>query len=743
MKAVKRMMSTKTFPISALPLPPRSQLLIHNLIPDTYTPSVEELREKVQKETPSLQRRARLLPPSSHYSHVAPFPVSFPYVIEPPVPASDDNGAYIEKWLAERESTTPNPSSSKHPNSPLRIYTNDVRKDRLDLIGISETGLRDCVPHLDVGDAFAILGAPSLSDEYADEGDPTPSDKPEIVAAREELIDILSGHSTLMSPPERESPNATPFAPWSLRYSGHQFGSFAGQLGDGRAITVHVTPHPNDSNTVYELQLKGAGRTPFSRSADGLAVLRSSIREYLCSEAMQALRIPTTRSLTLISLPELTVRRETVETGCILTRMAPSFIRIGCFEAFNPPADMYFFGGGQQKTDYEGLRVLGEWVAHQVLKLPIQKGEAWGQKLIEEVAKRNAEMVAAWQAYGFMHGVINTDNVSILGLTIDYGPYAFMDVFDPSHICNHTDEEGRYAYKFQPNMIVYALRALLNALAPVLGAEADSGGAAVSEGWTEDVKPERLEQWKKRGLEYRSEVERIVQQTSADEYGRLMRKRFGLRNQHKSDESRIFAPFLDILEGQQLDFHSTFRTLCSFKPSMFVKIEPSESTLDESKGKEKASGVPALSDELHTFISKLLSGTPEPENLDHGAATQTWLPWLEAYAARIREERSDWSEVPDDKLDEARKAEMLSVNPRFVLRQWLLEDVIKRVERDSEGGKRVLAKVMHMACNPFEPWGAEDSEDPDEELTKEDLAERRYCGLGDKKMLGFQCSCSS
>ncbi|KAF9048545.1 hypothetical protein BJ165DRAFT_1460470 [Panaeolus papilionaceus] len=740
-KAVKRVMSTKTFPLSALPLPPRSQLLIHNLIPDTYTPTVEEFREKVQKETPSLQRRARLLPSSSHFSHVAPFPVPFPYDIEPPVPAAEDKGAYIEKWLAEREATKLSPPSKEHPNAPLRIYTSDTRKDHLDLIGISETGLRDCVPHLDVGDAFAILGAPSLSDEYSDEGNPTPSTLPEVVAAREELIDILSGHSVLMSPPERESPNATPFAPWSLRYSGHQFGSFAGQLGDGRAITVHVAPHPKNNDLLYELQLKGSGRTPFSRSADGLAVLRSSIREYLCSEAMEALRIPTTRSLTLVSLPQLPVAREREETACVLTRMAPSFIRIGCFEAFNGPTNMFFFGGGQQKPDYEGLRVLGEWVAHQVLKLPIEKGEAWGQKLIAEVARRNGEMVAGWQAYGFMHGVINTDNVSILGLTIDYGPYAFMDVFDPFHICNHTDESGRYAYKYQPNMIVYALRALLNALAPVLGAEAESGGAAVSEGWTEDVKPEKIEEWTKKGLEYRSEVERIVQQSTADEYGRLMRKRLGLRKQEKTDETRIFAPLLDILEGQKLDFHSTLRTLCSFKPSMLIKVEPTESTLNLSQGNETS--MPALSDELYTFISKLLSATPEPENLDHGAATGTWLPWLEAYASRINDDRSEWSEVPDDKIDDARKAEMLGVNPRFVLRQWVLEDVIRRVERDHEGGKRVLAKVMHMACNPFEPWGAEDSEDPEEGLSEEEKAERRYCGLGDKKMLGFQCSCSS
>jgi uncharacterized protein YdiU (UPF0061 family) len=193
---------------------------------------------------------------------------------------------------------------------------------------------------------------------------------------------------------------------------------------DCRTI-VDVTPHPSKSNVTYELQLKGAGRTPFSRNADGLAVLRSSIREYLCSEgtliihimptltlyetAMQALRIPTTRALTLISLPALPVQRELVETACVLTRIAPSFIRIGNFEAFNGPTNMFFFGGGQQKPDWDGLRLLGEWVAHNVLKLPVEPGKSWGSELVLEVARRNATMVAGWQAYGFMHGVINTD----------------------------------------------------------------------------------------------------------------------------------------------------------------------------------------------------------------------------------------------------------------------------------------------------------------------------------------------
>jgi hypothetical protein len=166
--------------------------------------------------------------------------VSFPYDIEAPVdrPPNAPNG-YIEEWLSERETLHLQAPSASHPDAPLRKYISKGRDQPLELIGISETAVRDCVPHLEVGDAFAILGTPTLSSEFDDEGDPQPSDFPKVVDARQDLIDVLSGHSTLMSPPLAEAPpDSTPFAPWSLRYSGHQFGSWAGQLGDGRAISI-------------------------------------------------------------------------------------------------------------------------------------------------------------------------------------------------------------------------------------------------------------------------------------------------------------------------------------------------------------------------------------------------------------------------------------------------------------------------------------------------------------------------
>ncbi|KAJ7593070.1 hypothetical protein C8J56DRAFT_1013273 [Mycena floridula] len=685
------------FAISALPLPAQSLLLTQQL---TVDPNTTDFKTSL-KSKPSIQRRSRLLQPQSHFSLVSPFPHPFPYDIQPPEDGDpvEDKSQYIEKWLADREAVHEEGPASENG---LKKYVARNRDQRQILIGLSETGLRDCLPHLEIGDALTLLGSPSLLPAAIDEAEPTPSPSEQHRLVREELINVLSGATMLMS---------DTFAPWSLRYSGHQFGTWAGQLGDGRAVSILVTPHPSDPELTYELQLKGAGRTPFSRSADGLAVLRSSVREYLCSEAMHGLSIPTTRSLSLISLPDLPVAREKMETACIMTRMAPSFLRIGSFEAFNPPSNVFVFGGGQQKAHWDGLRILGEWVSRHVLKLGLAHDEPWGKALILEVARRNARMVAGWQAYGFMHGVINTDNVSILGLTIDYGPYAFMDVFDPFHICNHTDESGRYAYRYQPNMIIYALRALLNSLAPLIGAEAEHG-KTVSAGWGDDVSTEKLDEWRKKGLELvQDDLEKEAQELMSVEYGRLLRKRLALRRQEPTDETNFSRPLLDIMAEQKLDFHITFRTLTRFKPSL----------LEDDSG-------------LQALITDLLNNSAD-ESLDHTSATKSWMTWLEKYASRIDSEKAEW------KSEAEREGAARGANPRFVLRQWVLEEVIAKFDHDVETGKRVLAKVLHMACNPFEAWGGEDSEE--EDMDAEEKEERRFCGPGAKQMLGFQCSCSS
>ncbi|MGE4337403.1 MAG: YdiU family protein [Pigmentiphaga sp.] len=244
--------------------------------------------------------------------------------------------------------------------------------------------------------------------------------------------------------------------PLAAVYSGHQFGVWAGQLGDGRALLLGEVEGPGGR---FELQLKGSGLTPYSRMGDGRAVLRSSIREHLASIAMHGLGIPTTHSLALIAAED-PIRRETLETAAIVTRVAPSFIRFGSFQHW------------AARGDLGSLRILLDHVLeHHYPECRESTLEATVERLLREVVARTARLMAQWQAVGFMHGVMNTDNLSILGLTLDYGPYGFMDGFDANHICNHTDTAGRYAWNVQPAVAHWNLYRLAEALRPLLADE--------------------------------------------------------------------------------------------------------------------------------------------------------------------------------------------------------------------------------------------------------------------------------
>lgn len=240
--------------------------------------------------------------------------------------------------------------------------------------------------------------------------------------------------------------------PLASVYSGHQFGVWAGQLGDGRAILL------GETTTGWEVQLKGAGLTPYSRMGDGRAVLRSSIREFLCSEAMHALGIPTTRAL-CVTGSDAPVRREEVETAAVVARVAKSFLRFGHFEHFSYNEQ---YAQLQQLADYTIDRYYPECRGSDKFA-----GNPYAL-LLERVSERTAVMVAHWQAVGFCHGVMNTDNMSMLGLTIDYGPFQFMDGYHPGHICNHSDTSGRYAFNKQPNIAYWNLYALGQALLPLI-----------------------------------------------------------------------------------------------------------------------------------------------------------------------------------------------------------------------------------------------------------------------------------
>ncbi len=242
--------------------------------------------------------------------------------------------------------------------------------------------------------------------------------------------------------------------PCATVYSGHQFGQWAGQLGDGRALLLGGV---DTAKGYFELQLKGSGRTPYSRGADGMAVLRSSIREFLCSEAMAGLGVATTRALALGSSPQ-GVMRENIETAAVVLRTAPSFIRFGHFEHFAAAGNAEAV---QQLVDF----VCQHYYPHAAaLALP----EARAVAMLDEVCQRTAQLMAQWQSFGFCHGVMNTDNMSILGLTLDYGPFGFLDTFDAHHICNHTDQQGRYAYARQPQVAHWNLGCLAQALSTVV-----------------------------------------------------------------------------------------------------------------------------------------------------------------------------------------------------------------------------------------------------------------------------------
>ncbi|MGA9520184.1 MAG: YdiU family protein, partial [Myxococcaceae bacterium] len=294
---------------------------------------------------------------------------------------------------------------------------------------------------------------------------PTPVSAPRLVAWSREVMDMLgldqgtleSAESVRVLSGNSLWPGMVPYA---ANYGGHQFGHWAGQLGDGRAIVLGELLAPD--GTRHELQLKGAGPTPYSRRADGRAVLRSSIREFLCSEAMHHLGVPTTRALSLVATGDEVIRdmfydgHPEAEPGAIVCRVAPSFLRFGSFELCASRGDVALL---KQLADYT--------VTHFFPELGEPSKDTWAA-FFREVARRTAKLIAHWQAVGFVHGVMNTDNMSILGLTIDYGPYGWVDDFDPSWTPNTTDaERRRYRFGNQPSIGLWNVERLGVALLPL------------------------------------------------------------------------------------------------------------------------------------------------------------------------------------------------------------------------------------------------------------------------------------
>ena len=505
--------------------------------------------------------------------------------------------------------------------------------------------------------------------------------------------------------------------PWAQCYGGFQFGSWAGQLGDGRAISLFESTNP-ETKIRYELQLKGAGKTPYSRFADGKAVLRSSIREFVVSEYLNALGIPTTRALSLTLCPKANVARERMEPGAIVCRFAQSWIRLGTFDLMRSRGDRNLI---RKAATYVAEDVFGGWDklpaalpadtkdAHLDPSRGVEKDELQGKegeeqnrfaRLYREVVRRNARTVGMWQAYGFMNGVLNTDNTSIYGLSIDYGPFAFMDNFDPAYTPNHDDHMLRYAYRAQPSIIWWNLVRLGESFGELIGSgERIDNDVFIEKGVEEDFAPVLIKR-----------AEAIIDQAGDEykavfmsEYKRVMTARLGLKTQKESDFDGLFSEILDTMEALELDFNHFFRRLSSVKLSDIGSEESRKTTANRFFHNEGVTGL----------------------NEDESSGREKVGKWLESWRERIIE---DWGE--EEAADSEREKAMKAVNPNFVPRGWVLDELIDRVEKKKE--REILSGIMQMTLEPFkDSWEWNEQE------------EKKYCGDVPRFRRAIQCSCSS
>ncbi len=410
--------------------------------------------------------------------------------------------------------------------------------------------------------------------------------------------------------------------PIAMRYGGHQFGNWAGQLGDGRAMLLGDV---EVANKRYRLQLKGAGPTPYSRSADGNAVLRSSIREHLMSEAMHHLGIPSTRSLSLVLSGEEVWRdmlydgNAAYEKGAIVCRVSESFIRFGSFEILTANGE----------TD--NLKELADYVISSHYKEIKSTGKQKYLDFLEAVSKRTLHTVIQWQRVGFVHGVLNTDNMSIIGETIDYGPYGWQDNFDVHWTPNTTDSQHkRYRFGQQGNIALWNLLQLANALYPLI----------------EDA----------------PEMEAILgafQTTFRKEMDAMLGEKIGLTLMEPSDKV-IADNLLDLMQLSNIDMTIFYRSISLIKKTFSVK-EIWESIQD-------------------AFYDEALRSEKESE----------WKTWIKAYKILLERE---------GKSDEERQHSMQKVNPKYVLRNYMLQEAIEAAEK---GDYAVIEELYELIQNPYE-----------------------------------------
>lgn len=417
--------------------------------------------------------------------------------------------------------------------------------------------------------------------------------------------------------------------PHAANYGGHQFGHWAGQLGDGRAISLGE--RVNAAGERWELQLKGAGPTPYSRTADGRAVLRSSIREFLCSEAMHHLGIPTTRALSLVATGEDVVRdmfydgHPQAEPGAIVCRVSPSFLRFGSFELPAARAEIELL---RQLADFCIWRDFPELLPNARMPfVRLRADGAFGERLYGDwfarVCERTAVTVAHWMRVGFVHGVLNTDNMSILGLTIDYGPYGWIDDYDPDWTPNTTDAQGRrYRFGWQPKIAHWNLMQLARALSPLF-----SSAGPLQAG-----------------------LDRYAEAYARADRDNIARK-LGLA-ECRDEDVDLMRDLHARMHAAEIDMTIWFRKLAEVDQAA-PALEPlREAFYDADKRQAAAAGL---------------------------------SEWLQRYAARLRE---------DPLSAESRRLRMQAANPRYVLRNYLAQQAIERAHQGDDSGVGELLEVM-------------------------------------------------
>lgn len=428
--------------------------------------------------------------------------------------------------------------------------------------------------------------------------------------ASQEFLSLISGSKVY---PETQ--------PYAMAYAGHQFGNWAGQLGDGRAINLFEVLHHNHR---WTLQLKGAGETPYSRNADGLAVLRSSIREHLCSEAMFYLGVPTTRSLSLVTTGDKVLRdilyngSPAYEEGAVVCRVAPTFIRFGNFQLF------------AARKDFKNLKALTDYTIKYFYPEIRENGKEKYLQFYQEVVNRTVEMVLHWQRVGFVHGVMNTDNMSILGLTIDYGPYGWLEDYNPDWTPNTTDAEGRrYRFRNQPDIALWNLVQLGNALYPLI----------------EDI----------------TAMEAVLNSYSRrfdEKFPIMMQEKLGLTSEYDTD---FQDELTTLLTASETDMTIFYRNLANVLKSDM----PSEA------------------------LTKVDIAFYQPENIVTTLKT-SWLNWMELYLEKINAETIS---------DGERMLKMNTVNPKYVLRNYMAQLAIEAAEKEDYS---LLDELYHLLKNPYD-----------------------------------------